>query len=274
MGRRAAVWSGHGAMRVLTVYAHFNPASFCHAVLDEFTAGLREAGHEPDVLDLYAMRFDPVFGPKDMAAWIHPDMPPAVLAAMDPRRRVLEGAGGPVRRFLARRAMAGMDDREIARMIRRHRPKDAARHWRRVADADALAVIAPVYWLGLPAILKGWIERVFAYGDAFALDEEGWRGNVAGRIGLLRHERALLMLSTIFSEADYADLEPAMRRILCDWTLRYPGIERVDLVLFHGAAVADAPAIHGHLVRARGLGRDFALPAGGAAPAPAGRQEV
>ena len=29
-------------MRVLTIYAHHNPRSFCHAVLERFTAGLRE----------------------------------------------------------------------------------------------------------------------------------------------------------------------------------------------------------------------------------------
>ena len=33
-------------MRVLTIYAHHNPRSFCHAVLERFTAGLRDAGHE------------------------------------------------------------------------------------------------------------------------------------------------------------------------------------------------------------------------------------
>ena len=32
-------------MHVLTIYAHPNPKPFCHAVLDHFTAGLREAGH-------------------------------------------------------------------------------------------------------------------------------------------------------------------------------------------------------------------------------------
>ena len=31
-------------MRVLTVYAHPNPTSFCHAVLDRFTGGLEDAG--------------------------------------------------------------------------------------------------------------------------------------------------------------------------------------------------------------------------------------
>lgn len=47
-------------MHVLTIYAHSNPRSFCHAVLEEFTAGLREAGHTGEVVDLYAIGFDPV----------------------------------------------------------------------------------------------------------------------------------------------------------------------------------------------------------------------
>lgn len=46
-------------MHVLTIYAHSNPRSFCHAVLEEFTAGLREAGHTGEVVDLYAIGFDP-----------------------------------------------------------------------------------------------------------------------------------------------------------------------------------------------------------------------
>ena len=31
-------------MKVLTVYAHHNPRSFCHGVLDHFTQGLRTPG--------------------------------------------------------------------------------------------------------------------------------------------------------------------------------------------------------------------------------------
>jgi NAD(P)H dehydrogenase (quinone) len=32
-------------MRVLTVYAHPDPQSFRHAILDQFTKGLEDAGH-------------------------------------------------------------------------------------------------------------------------------------------------------------------------------------------------------------------------------------
>lgn len=245
-------------MRVLTVYAHPNPRSFCHAVLERFTRGLADGGHDADVLDLYALKFDPVFTDADMATWLHPDMPADVLEAMDPRRRVLEGARGPLQRFLARRLIAGKDNREVAQILRDNGPKDAAEHWRRVAEADALAFIAPVFWLSFPAILKGWHERVFSYGNAFALDRSGWEGHVRGRIGLLEHKRALLMLSTLFDREDYdSDWAEPMRRVLGDWSLQYPGIESVDVVYFYRAAVADATTIAGYLDQAYELGRAF-----------------
>jgi NAD(P)H dehydrogenase (quinone) len=38
-------------MNVLTVFAHPNPRSFCHAVLDRFDAGLRDAGHTNEIVD-------------------------------------------------------------------------------------------------------------------------------------------------------------------------------------------------------------------------------
>ena len=47
-------------MKVLTVYAHHDPQSFCHSVLERFVAGLGEAGHTSEVVALYAIGFDPV----------------------------------------------------------------------------------------------------------------------------------------------------------------------------------------------------------------------
>jgi NAD(P)H dehydrogenase (quinone) len=54
-------------MRVLPVYAHPNPKSFCHAILQQFTKGLEDAGHISELVDLYAIRFDPVFRLADFA---------------------------------------------------------------------------------------------------------------------------------------------------------------------------------------------------------------
>ena len=35
-------------MQVLTVYAHPNPKSFCHAILQQFTQGLEDAGRDSE----------------------------------------------------------------------------------------------------------------------------------------------------------------------------------------------------------------------------------
>ncbi|MEV7082175.1 NAD(P)H oxidoreductase [Streptomyces sp. NPDC093516] len=40
-------------------------------------------------------------------------------------------------------------------------------HMRRVLDADAVVAVFPVYWQSVPAILKGWIDRVWNYGFAY-----------------------------------------------------------------------------------------------------------
>lgn len=55
-------------MRVLIVYAHPNPASFNHAMLEYCQKGLIAAGHEVRVKDLYIENFDPVLRAQDLAS--------------------------------------------------------------------------------------------------------------------------------------------------------------------------------------------------------------
>ncbi|MGE7386875.1 NAD(P)H oxidoreductase [Streptomyces sp. NPDC004126] len=40
-------------------------------------------------------------------------------------------------------------------------------HMRRIEEADALVVVFPLWWFGLPAVLKGWIDRVWNHGFAY-----------------------------------------------------------------------------------------------------------
>ncbi len=70
-------------MRVLIVYAHPNPKSFCHAILQQFTKGLEDAGHTSEVVDLYAIRFDPVFRMQDFASYVHESIPLDILEQMN-----------------------------------------------------------------------------------------------------------------------------------------------------------------------------------------------
>jgi NAD(P)H dehydrogenase (quinone) len=50
-----------------------------------------------------------------------------------------------------------------------------AEHARAVERAEVLVFVYPTWWSGLPAILKGWLERVLVPGVAFRLDERTGR---------------------------------------------------------------------------------------------------
>jgi len=49
---------------------------------------------------------------------------------------------------------------------------DIAAEQARLERADALVLVYPLYWWSFPAVLKGWIDRVFNYGWAYE-DKDG-----------------------------------------------------------------------------------------------------
>ena len=54
--------------------------------------------------------------------------------------------------------------------VHRHKsqpPADVLAEQAPIERADALVLVYPVYWWSMPALLKGWIDRVFCYGWAF-----------------------------------------------------------------------------------------------------------
>jgi NAD(P)H dehydrogenase (quinone) len=246
-------------MKVLTIYAHHNPQSLCHAVLERFDAGLREAGHEHAIIDLHAIGFNPVLGDRDALNWIDDSVPDDVLAHMRIPESLRQRARGPLQRLLLKRWIGKLDARGIVRKLHAGGgPRDVAEQQRQVAAADALAFVSPVYFVGFPAILKGWIERVFSLGFAFGLTPEGWRGDVGGRLPLLKHRKALIINTTIFDERSYASgLRDAMTQLVDDFALRYPGIREVQHEYFHAVYGANAATIERYLERAFELGLHF-----------------
>lgn len=257
--RSTLLEKGATPVRVLTVYAHHNPRSFCHAILDRFCAGLAEAGHANEVVDLHAIGFDPVLTDRDGPNWIDGSVPDDVLEHMNVEASLEAAAGSPVRRWLLRRWIGDRDARGIVEKIHASGgPKDVAVQQAKVAGAQALAFIAPMYFVGFPAILKGWIERVFSLDFAFGLTADAWRGDIAGRIPLLKHEKALIMQTTIFDERSYqAGLKDAIRVLVDEFALRFPGIARVDHEYFYAVYGADDAQRRAYLERAYRLGRDF-----------------
>lgn len=77
-------------------------------------------------------------------------------------------------------AAEGFDPRETARDLAVHLQTatpadDVIAEQTRIDRADRLVLVYPVYWWSFPALLKGWIDRVFTNGWAYGSDGNGER---------------------------------------------------------------------------------------------------
>lgn len=154
--------------------------------------------------------------------------------------------------------MRGKDEREIARALAERLPADVRRQQALVAEADAFIFIAPVFWMAFPAILKGWFERVFAYGFAYTLTREGWAGDLTGRVPLLSQEKALIITPTFFTEREYdKGWRAAMDTVISDWGLRMAGVKETHHQYLYAVVAADDGTRRGYLETAYRLARDF-----------------
>jgi len=63
-------------------------------------------------------------------------------------------------------------------------PADVLAEQARIDRADALVLVYPVYWWSMPALLKGWIDRVFSNGWAFDFQADAKLEKKLGRLGV------------------------------------------------------------------------------------------
>jgi NAD(P)H dehydrogenase (quinone) len=245
-------------MQVLVVYAHYNPDSFTHALLEQLTKGVEAGGHDYTLNDLQASGFDPVFRLEDSVQFIHPTVPEELLSEADLREIVVGAAGDPIRRWLAGRWLRGKGRAELIEEIGKRKPKDVVEQQALVADAEALIFVAPVFWMGLPAVIKGWVERVFTYGFAYTLTPEGWKGDLSGRVPLLTQEKGLIVTPTFFTEEEYdRGWREAMDTVLCDWSMKMAGVKETEHAYFYAAASVSDEKRQEYLQEAYRLGREF-----------------
>lgn len=64
-------------------------------------------------------------------------------------------------------------------------PADIKREQEDVKNADVIIMIAPVWWYSVPAIMRGYMDRVFSLGFAYEYTENGPRGLLTGKKGLV-----------------------------------------------------------------------------------------
>lgn len=153
-------------MNVLLVFAHPEPRSLAASLRDVAIRKLEAEGHEVRVSDLYAMRWKSEVGRPDFRS-----------LAPDARLKVAAASG---------QAFEGQALTE-----------DVKAEHEKLLWADALILQFPLWWYSMPAILKGWVDRVYAYGFAYGVGEHSdthW-GNRFGE-GTFVGRRAMLIVTT------------------------------------------------------------------------------
>jgi NAD(P)H dehydrogenase (quinone) len=237
--------------------------SFNQAILEEVTRGLQDGGHTYEVIDLYKIKFNPVFDNEDYTQFADPNIPEEVLEEMKLKDLVLLGArSGPfgfIKEAMVKRWMKKKKLTEIIMEIGKHKPKDVLEQQEKVANADALVYIFPLIWNNFPAILLGWMQRVLAYGFAYELTPEGWNGDPAGRLPLLKHKKALMINTTFFTEKELKKrgFHDAMEKIMVEWSLKYPGIKDVKHIYFYAPLAVGEKVRKEYLHNAYRLGKEF-----------------
>jgi NAD(P)H dehydrogenase (quinone) len=104
----------------------------------------------------------------------HPDPASFNYAICDTVVRVLETRGHKVHRIdlYAEEFVAAMnaDERASYETDAPFRSEQARSHGQLVTTCDAIVFVYPTWWHGVPAVMKGWFERVMVPGVGFALD--------------------------------------------------------------------------------------------------------
>jgi putative NADPH-quinone reductase len=149
-------------MNIFLVLAHPEPRSFNGTLFRQAQKLLAGAGHEIKTSELYEMQFSPVSGRNNFTSV----KDPAYFKQQAEELFAIEVGGFA---------------------------PDIEQELKKIEWCDLMIWQFPLWWFGLPAILKGWADRVLAMGRTYG----------AGRIyerGVFGGKRALLSLTTWSSE--------------------------------------------------------------------------
>ncbi|KXS43285.1 MAG: ribosyldihydronicotinamide dehydrogenase [Methanolobus sp. T82-4] len=192
-------------MNILYVFAHQEAKSFNSSLKEAAITSLEKNGHDVRLSDLYSMQFKPVLDRDDFT---------------QPKR---DDIFNP---FLEQ--MNASNNASFSR--------DILDEMEKVKWADFLIFQFPIYFTNMPAIMKGWIDRVFAPGFAFNPATQS-----AYDTGLLKGKKAIVVTSTGAEEAMYSKGGPhgdihELLRYLTHCTLEFTGLEVFPSHIIFGAS--------------------------------------
>jgi NAD(P)H dehydrogenase (quinone) len=196
-------------MNVLWVFAHPEQCSLSAALRDEGLGTLREHGHEHRLSDLYAMRWKAVVDADDFG-----------------------------RHEAGERLVVG--DVSSTAYSAGTLSQDIVAEQAKIAWADTLVLQFPLWWYGMPAILKGWFDRVFVKGFAFGVTDPATGRTRRYGEGSLAGKRAMVVVTAGAREQSLGprgingDLNDLLFP-LHHGTLWYAGISVLPPLLVHGA---------------------------------------
>lgn len=169
----AAYGAEQMSKNVLIVHAHPEHRSLGGSLHDFMVRHLGAAGHTVEVSDLYAMRWKAQLDADD-------------FPARDPSKR-----------------FEPMKDSNTA-FHQGQQTEDVAAEQAKLLRADAVILQFPLWWFSMPAILKGWVDRVYANGFAYGVGEHSdqrW-GERYGE-GVMAGKRAMLVVTIGGWESHY-----------------------------------------------------------------------
>lgn len=137
-------------MNVLIVFCHPEPKSFNSALKNRAIETFRESGDVVEVSDLYAEQFDPVEKSEHYRTRVNPE----VFEPLSEQRHSYKAD-----------ALATDVYREIERL----------------ENCDLVIFQFPLWWHQQPAMLKGWLDRVFIAGGLYTSKMRYDRGYFKGK---------------------------------------------------------------------------------------------
>ena len=141
-------------MKTLIIFNHPREGSFCSAIREAVKSGLKKGGHQCKVINLDKDGFDPVMREKDLKAF-------ATAGRIGPDG--LEGVDPIILRYM-----------------------------KKLRWAEHIVMIFPIWWMTMPAMMKGFIDKVIFPGIAYKMEDSKLVSTLSG----LKHVTVISTMNT------------------------------------------------------------------------------